>query len=991
VNSPHGTLERLEQLEPVASGTVFGMRTILGPFHPSLEQTLVAQVVRSKQSDLLRPLLIVVPSDWLRRRLKILLSRECGLPLLNVQLQTFHQLALRLTAERDGASPESRGDLFFEQTLRQIIRRRMPGTEPFVGIESRAGGCAALWQSLRDLRDGLVDTSVVLEALSEGHFSRRASQRTLELLVLLQTLQHFCEDKKIIDQSDLTRRATEMAPASRWLKQFGDIFYYGFYDLTQLQLDFFYAVARHHPTTLFFPLLSTQPSHDAWRFAERFYERYLQGHAAETARADSDPARLPGARLFDNATGRNWDLAKDWHCQIISTFGIHDEVTAVAKEIIRLVEERQMGFHEIGIVARTLEAHGRIIGEVFHNHAIPMAGSFEQPLVEFPLTKAVVTLLNLPAKDFLRSQVIDLLSSPHFRFPNGDTDPRPDLWDLATRELAICKGSGQWRRLRQYGRRGLVLRQISHDEEPREIRISAGQLASLADIVEALIGDLRQLPSEASWQDYAAAWMALLEKYLSIEPAPSPYAPAAIHETIRDILAQLAALDAIDNPVALGEFSHAFQHWLERSAVTVDWRNRDGVMVLNAAAARGLKFRALFIVGLNEGLFPRIIREDAFLRDDDREVLERDLGYKVSQKLSGFDEEKLLFTLLVGATEERLYCSFQRADEEGRVLAPSWYIEELKRALKADGRHTQVIDIPRGVVEKSAVAPFDRPDYLLPGELAIRLALAGGDPAALVAASQKLPAVYKQGRRALAEIERSTERLHAYDGVIGRLDKYWSNLSAAGIAPTALETYARCPFQFFTRHVLGLEPLDRPEEILGPSPAEYGQLGHEILNLFYSALIESDYFNHPIEPANVQNMLGAVSARVFAEHEKTHPVGYALVWESVKDSLVQVLRQVVHEDLRALNTSGFVPVALETGASCHFPADWPEPLKRLSLRGRMDRIDRNGTRLRVIDYKFKLGASPSADDKNLVRAALRARRLQPPFYDLMARSLAGET
>ena len=84
---------------------------------------------------------------------------------------------------------------------------------------------------------------------------------------------------------------------------------------------------------------------------------------------------------------------------------------------------------------------------------------------------------------------------------------------------------------------------------------------------------------------------------------------------------------------------------------------------------------------MNEGVFPRTIREDAFLRDRDREVLERDLGYKVSQKLAAFDEEKLLFTLLVGAARERLYCSFQRADDSGRGLAPSWYVDELKRAL----------------------------------------------------------------------------------------------------------------------------------------------------------------------------------------------------------------------------------------------------------------------------------------------------------------------
>ena len=203
---------------------------------------------------------------------------------------------------------------------------------------------------------------------------------------------------------------------------------------------------------------------------------------------------------------------------------------------------------------------------------------------------------------------------------------------------------------------------------------------------------------------------------------------------ILDILDQLAGLDSVENRVALSDFTHTFQHWLERSSVTDDRRNRDGVMVLNATAARGLSFRALFVLGMNEGVFPRTIREDAFLRDRDREVLERDLGYKVSQKLTAFDEEKLLFTLLVGAARERLYCSFQRADDSGRVLAPSWYIDELKRALDDNGRQSETISIPRSITEKTATPPFDRQIYCLPAELAIRLTLEAQDPTALVEA-----------------------------------------------------------------------------------------------------------------------------------------------------------------------------------------------------------------------------------------------------------------
>jgi ATP-dependent helicase/nuclease subunit B len=972
------------------------MQTILGPFHPDLENALVDEILKYKAADLLSPLLILTPSDLLRRRLKILLSRERRLSLLNVQLLTFYQLSLRLQTESNGTPLELRSDLFLEEALRQIIRTRQPGAEPFAGIEDRARGCAALWQTLRDLRDGLVDPTVALEALNEGHFSQRASARTSQLLVLLQTFQKFCREKIISDQSDLDRYATEQVPSSRFLKQFSQIFYYGFYDLTQIQVDFFHAVARHYSTTLFFPFLSANPRHNAWCFAERFYERYVQGHNTESAQEPGPDVALPGAaRLFDDDKQRQYsDFPKRWHCQIVNTFGIHDEVAVVAKEILRLVDDGRMQFHEVGVVARSLESYGQIVKAIFHKHCIPLAGTLEETLVQFPLTKAVILLLNLPAKDFLRSQVIDLISSPYFQFQNIVRDhslPRPDLWDLATRELAICKGVAEWRRLRRYSHRDLVLTQISDDDEPRVIRIASAQLASLADIVEALVADLLQLPPQASWQEYAAAWKALLKQYLGIVPTADGMAPSAKAETseeILNVLDQLAALDSVDHRVALNDFAHTFQHWLERSTVTEDSSNRDGVMVINATAARGLSFRVLFLLGMNEGVFPRTIREDAFLRDRDREVLEGDLGYKVSQKLAAFDEEKLLFTLLVGAAQERLYCSFQRSDDSGRALAPSWYVDELKRALHDNGCQNETITIPRSITEKAATAPFDRQDLLLPSELAIRLTLEAQDPTALLEACVPLPALYKHGRNVVAEIDQSSDSLLGYDGALAKFDGYWKHFSERGLSPTALETYARCPFQFFARHVLGLEPLDRPEEVLGPSPAEFGELGHEILNSFYRALIDGGYFAGKATTVDVERTLQTVVARAFADYEENNPVGYPLAWESLKDGLTQLLRQVVAQDLSELSQSGFVPVSLETAVTGQLPADWPEPLKRLAIRGRMDRIDRNAARLRVIDYKFKFGANPATQDKSLIRSALRGERLQPPFYLLLAQRWA---
>ncbi len=969
------------------------MKTILGPFHPYLEDALVEEVLSYKKIDPLIPLLVLVPSDALGRHLKTLLSRERGLSLLNVSILTFFQLSARLCAEAGLHAAPLRDDLFLEDVLRYLVRARHAGAAAFAGIDERVGGCAALWQTVRDLRDGAVDPQLALEALREGQFAEKTHDRTARLFELLQSLLSFCEAKNIPTHYGLDKLAATQAPASKFLGRFAQIFYYGFYDLTQIQIDLLRAVTQNYPATLLFPLLSLRPSHAGWRFAARFFERYLEGYGTTPTRnlIEAGAETLPRTfALFDEQAERAYaPLPNRWRCTIANAFGIRDEVAAAAKEILRLADEQGIPFHEIGVVARDLEAYGATIKDVLSAHQIPVSGAVEEPLVQFPLAKAVILLLRLPAQDFLRAQVIDLLSSPYFqahRFIKSKAQARPDLWDLASRELAICKGVHQWRRLRRYARRDLLIRPWS-DEEERTLRIGATVLSCLADIVENLAYDLTRLPASSSWSDYVEAWKQLLKKYLGIAAARASTAtPDPLQEKILVLLDHLAALDSVSPRCTAVEFAQTFERWLERSTVAPGASHNAGVRVLNVAAARGLSFRALFVLGLNEGVFPRTIREDAFLRDQDREILDRDLGCKINPKLAGFDEEKLLFTLLVGAARERLYCSFQRADETGRVLAPSWYLSELERVIGAQARNQlRKITIPRSAAEKARIAPFDREKDLYPEELAVRLSLEGDDPTPLVELFAPAPALYKRGREVVALLDQSSERLGAFDGIVGELHDQREYLSEYGLSPTALETYARCPFQFFARHGLGLEPLERPEESLGPSAGEYSELGHAILKDVYQRLIEGGRFEG--EAVDLVEILNAAARRRFKDYEEKNPVGYALAWENLKAELTELLRRVIAQDLAELSASGFRPLSVEAEQSDRLSGDWPEPARGAAIRGRMDRIDwdQSHHRLRVIDYKFKLGGAPASADKNLVRAALRGERLQPPFYCLLGR------
>jgi ATP-dependent helicase/nuclease subunit B len=242
-------------------------------------------------------------------------------------------------------------------------------------------------------------------------------------------------------------------------------------------------------------------------------------------------------------------------------------------------------------------------------------------------------------------------------------------------------------------------------------------------------------------------------------------------------------------------------------------------------------------------------------------------------------------------------------------------------------------------------------------------------------------------------LDLTSAALDAFDGVVGPLSDYWRHFSQRGLSPTALETYGRCPFQFFARYVIGLERLARPEEIMGPSPAEFGELGHLILKSIYQELVRQDHFaGNAAAATDIESTLKTVAQRAFAEYASKNPVGYPLAWEILQESLTELLRQVLARDLEEISVSGYTPVAFETDATEQLGPAWPQPLTGQTIRGRMDRIDcdRIRNRLRVIDYKFKFGVSARVPDKDLYRAALRGEKLQPPFYFLLGKRLAAE-
>ncbi len=957
------------------------LRVVTGRFHPHLESALFDHIQRAKAVDPFAPLAVLVPSKPLVDRVRWFLAIEKGLSLLNVHILTFHQLALRLSDEARqlaGTVPPLQvvDELFFEQLVRHIVRSRFSSLAPLQHIGHSSGTWGALWSTVRDLNDAGVDPAEALRGLSEGYFGQEDADWLQALFSLYATVKETNKTLKLGTPDDLSESLIPFVPASPYIMTLCHVFYYGIYDLTQVQLSFFEAVIKAAPATLFFPL-DDQPT---FQFARRFFDRSIQPlvHAPDAIvrLKETQLNGLPTSCVVPTMTVR-------------SVVGVEEELASTCRLILELVEINGYRFEDIGVVVRALDPYCSSLQSIFARHRIPFTATIGRPLIHEPLCKTIHQLASLPLNDYYRTAVLDVVTSPLYWSRLCEESPdhvRPDLWRLLVPTLHITRGVEEWARLEAAAHAAVEI-ETGQEEggvaKPLDVPPPVVQL--LWRVVSQLLSDCAALPTSGTVGQLVDAFQRLIGQHLH-RPSMNDEAPldsqeshlAIVWDTLDRVFNTTTLLDAISGEVTWAEFVALFIHALGRTTVSLIDTEHQGVAVLDVMAARGMPFKALIVLGLNDKVFPRYIREDPFLRDRHRRVLDATMGFKIDEKLGGYEEEEVLFTLLQQAATQRLYLCYQRADDQGRALAPSPYLAEANHL--CGFKEVPVEAIPRRLTNRVAQRPTIR-TFFPPVDLALWVAMNGQDAAPLLQSVGRDVESFRHGVAALGRLEDDSPTLTPHDGVTGTLVPHWSRILERGLAPTSLERYARCPFQYFASDVLRIEPIRVP--LVPELDAELlGTVCHAALRRCYEQLLQTGW---PIEPVTDDTIAWCIHSAVeqaAAEYEASGRTGYYILWEQAKDMIIALVSSAVDSDQEGQAEDSFIPVAFEVDAEGTVPDLTVGEAGPLKIRGRVDRIDRrpDSDGLRIIDYKFKIGSAIKAKDRNLAQSALRGYRLQPALY-----------
>ena len=943
------------------------MPVVTTPEHPRVmtargaraaESALLAEIdrLRPREPDeLALPARVVVPSASLRHHVLRRLAE--GGALVGVVVQTLHATACEVLAR--SADDATVGDAAFE-----ILVRRHAAAEPELQreLDSLQDGYAVVAAAVRDLLDAGFETAhqdAIEDKLAD--LDRRvAPQRLRRVTALVRVAAGVAEELAALNvlrpaqvpqraMELLQRRGPDLLPSRA-------VIIHGFADATGVATDFMHALLVSMGGVLVVdrPPDPAVPEHEDGGavFVDRFA---LHFSGVEQTTATFEPAEA-AVVAFEESSGEA-------------------EVRQVAHRIRALLDEGAVP-ESIAVAAREISPWVTAIRRQFDRLGIPFSGAGATVPGGAVWRKARLLAAVLRFNDDLPAELwLEALEG---------TDSPTDLM-LALRTLGIVR-TAEVAKLGLRGTSGVTLPLALAEENggtgsPRVV--AASEVNRLADRAAGLLAVFDGWPKRADGAAHAT-------RVLEVLDALGWSAGAAATHEIESALDELVAELPADWPLTRGEFVDRIRRRLESLGDEPVGGCGGGVQLLSAMEARARTFDHLYVLALNRGRFPRVVREDALLPDTVRGHLAAEVLPEFPVKARGIDEERYLFAQLMSSSP-RVTISW-RTSEDGSRLAPSPFVERLRREGRAVAKPP----------EESADSVDGATDLMRPSS-AFEHAVLAAAPAVRASLGPILAAARTEGHRRAALPETIGDAwARARLEVLDRIDPSdtvegpgpWAGLVGGFLRPgedlpsvTALELLARCPLQGMFVRRLGLSPMPDPRHGLPDTRgALVGELVHRVLQRIVDEALDRgemhiddalELDSRPVVWPNreILELLVRDTAEQIARRHGLIGSGVAPLFAAQALPYLEVARRLewgegVLADVLTAEVSGDVTID-----------DLDQP-----LRFRADRIDHQAGGQILLDYKTGRPpwgpGKPETRRKHLLRDVSRGRALQGVAYAL---------
>lgn len=638
------------------------------------------------------------------------------------------------------------------------------------------------------------------------------------------------------------------------------------------------------------------------------------------------------------------------------------EIEQIAKKIHQLVKQEGIRYQEIAIITKTMEKDASLIRAIFPEYKIPVFIDEKRELSQNAVIQYLLSIFEILSRNFTQESVFHYLKTG---FVDIEEEDRYRLENYCTK-WGIKQN--KWKREFTYESQDEKKKQeVEHWETLRK------------QIVTPLLRWKKECSEEKNIKGMAKATMNLLihqqieqkvkKKREELEEKGKPELASELKTSYEIILTLFDEMVALlgEKKVTIDQFSQIVKMGLTNSGLGKIPGTQDQVTVGDVERSRSHQVKVIFIIGLNDGNYPSVKKEEGFLGEEEREILKQEgIALAKSSKENLYEENFNLYKAFSTA-EEKLYLSYRLSDGEGKSLRPSVLIYQMQKMFPTLKEQSDRLQRKDEIINETGTYPILLEKIMEQKE---------GKPMDNLwkqvyhyYQSQSFWKTKLKQDLAGLSFTNLPENIES-----NMIQKLYGNTLTTSISK--MERFQNCPFSYYLQYGLRL----KEKEMLRIETFDTGSFMHEIIDLFFERVNEKEIPLPELleNQEEIQKLVEEIVNEILAGQKKYRFQETASVKilvrrlkRIVSKALVYMIESLVHSDFEIQGTevsfgqkSDYPPmvITLENG-------------KRIEITGKIDRIDtakgEKGTYVRIIDYK----SSAKNIDLNEVYAGLQIQLL----------------
>lgn len=434
------------------------------------------------------------------------------------------------------------------------------------------------------------------------------------------------------------------------------------------------------------------------------------------------------------------------------------------------------------------------------------------------------------------------------------------------------------------------------------------------------------------------------------------------YKILLDILDEIVLVFGEDK-ISLDKYVQILKVGLKNSGLGKIPGTQDQVIMGDVERSRSHKVKAVFIIGINDGIFPSINNNEGFLNDEDRAILKTENIELANGTLENLYEENFNIYKAFTTAENYLYLSYVSSDREGKSVRPSILIYKVKKLF------------PKLVEESDVIT---KKYELVNNEVTYEELL---ENIAKLANNEEIPEmwfnVYEYYKGLWADKLQNDLKGLQYTNLPEKIKKvnierlYGKTLNTS---VSRLEQYRSCPFSYYLQY--GLRLKEKPE--LKVQAFDTGTFMHETIDSFFKETRKQNIQLADLDEEKIQEIVSKI-----VEEKLKLSKNVIFTITAKYQVLVKRLKKIISKALKYIVQSLVFSDFVTEGSEIEFKENGKyKPIilnlddgTKVEITGKIDRIDtatsEDGKYLRIIDYK----SSAKNIDLNEVYAGLQIQLL----------------